>query len=63
MDKIYTQHNSYFPVSEKFDESLMDMIPEDIVPDDRLVEAILAYDKALSFVRTQTVTTASLILN
>lgn len=63
MDKTYTQNDSFFLFNEEFDETLIDNIPDDIAPDKSLVDAVLAYDKALSCIQTQTVGITSLMLN
>jgi hypothetical protein len=63
MDKTYTQDESFFIFNEEFDESVIQEIPENITPEQSLVDAVLAYDKALSCMHTKTVGTTSLMLN
>ncbi len=63
MEKMYTQNEPLFVFNEEFDEAVINVIPEDIVPDNSLLDAVLAYDKALSCVRTQTLGSTAVILN
>lgn len=63
MEKMYSQ-NDYLNVSnECLNDLVMDSIPDNIVPDNSLVDAILAYDKALSCVYTKASGNVNLIMN
>ena len=63
MEKTYTQNDFLNVSNESLNELVMDSIPDNIAPDNSLVDAILAYDKALSCVYTKASGNVSLIMN
>lgn len=63
MEKMYSQNDYLNVQNESLNDLVMDSIPDNIAPDQRIVNAILAYDKALSCMYTKASGNVSLILN
>lgn len=63
MEKTYTRKDSDFLFTEEFDDSVIDLIPGDIAPDNALVDAVIAYDKALLYVDNDQIGAVSVLLN
>ncbi|MDY0286599.1 MAG: hypothetical protein RBR21_10740 [Bacteroidales bacterium] len=63
MEKIYTENDSFYFLSEEFDESVLEVLPDNIAPEKNLVDAIIAYDKALVCFSSSTAGILAFLLN